>query len=134
MHRHGPRGCRIMLTADGVRKLFTPVQIGPITLEHRVAMAPLTRSRSMRPGDVPGNLMLEYYSQRASEGALIIAEATSISISGRGWHGAPGLYSDEQVAGWERITAAVHIRGGHIFSQFWHTARASHVRVTTSPA
>jgi N-ethylmaleimide reductase len=123
-----------MLTANGVRKLFTPVQIGRITLEHRVVMAPLTRSRSIQPGDIPGNLMLEYYSQRASEGGLIIAEATSISISGRGWYGAPGLYSDEQIAGWERITEAVHIRGGHMFSQLWHTGRASHVAVTSGAA
>jgi len=62
-------------------------------------MAPLTRSRSEQPGDIPGNLMLEYYTQRASEGGLIISEATSISIAGRGWFGAPGMYSDEQVTG-----------------------------------
>jgi N-ethylmaleimide reductase len=65
------------------RKLFTPVQVGPVTLLHRVVMAPLTRSRSEQPGDIPGNLMLEYYTQRASEGGLIISEATSISIAGR---------------------------------------------------
>src|SRR5208283_98440 len=88
--------------------LFTPVQIGPISLKHRVVMAPLTRSRSEQPGDIPGTLMLEYYTQRASEGGLIISEATTVSIAGRGWFGAPGLYSDEQVAGWKRITDAVH--------------------------
>ena len=79
------------------QKLFSPVQIGPITLAHRVVMAPLTRSRSLQPGDIPSDLMREYYAQRASDGGFIISEATSISITGRGWLGAPGLYSDEQV-------------------------------------
>src|SRR5208337_2575103 len=106
-------------------KLFTPVQVGPVTLLHRVVMAPLTRSRSEQPGDVPGNLMLEYYTQRASEGGLIISEATSISIAGRGWLGAPGLYSDEQVTGWKKITSAVHAKGGRMFSQLWHVGRSS---------
>ena len=111
-------------------KLFTPVQVGPVTLLHRVVMAPLTRSRSEQPGDIPGNLMLEYYTQRASEGGLIISEATAISIAGRGWFGAPGMYSDEQVAGWKKITGAVHAKGGHMFSQLWHTGRSSHVDMT----
>ncbi len=63
-------------------KLFTPVRLGALGLSHRVVMAPLTRSRSEQPGDIPGDLMVEYYTQRASEGGLIISEATSISISG----------------------------------------------------
>jgi N-ethylmaleimide reductase len=112
------------------QKLFSPVQIGPLTLSHRVVMAPLTRSRSEQPGDIPGSLMLEYYTQRASEGGLIISEATTISIAGRGWFGAPGLYSDEQVAGWKKITDAVHARGGRMFSQLWHTGRSSHADMT----
>jgi 2,4-dienoyl-CoA reductase-like NADH-dependent reductase (Old Yellow Enzyme family) len=69
--------------------------------------------------------MREYYTQRASEGGFIISEATSISITGRGWLGAPGLYSDEQVEGWKKITAAVHAKGCHMFSQLWHTPIAS---------
>ena len=93
-------------------------------------MAPLTRSRSEQPGDIPGALMAEYYGQRASEGGFIIAEATSISISGRGWHGAPGLYSDQQVAGWKKIVDIVHAEGGHMFSQLWHTGRSSNVETT----
>src|ERR1700746_2490775 len=97
--------------ARPTQKLFTPVQVGPFTLTHRVVMAPLTRSRSEQPGDIPGDLMLEYYTQRASEGGLIISEGTSISIAGRGWFGAPGMYSDEQVAGWKRITSAIHAKG-----------------------
>src|SRR5271154_7045952 len=116
------------------QKLFSPVQLGAITLSHRVVMAPLTRQRSEQPGDIPGDLMVEYYGQRASEGGLIISEATSISIAGRGWFGAPGMYSDEQVAGWKEITTAVHAKGGHIFSQLWHVGRSSHVSMTNGAA
>lgn len=108
-------------------KLFTPVQVGPMTLSHRVVMAPLTRNRSQQPDGIPTVLMAEYYGQRASQGGLIISEATTISSSGRGWFGAPGIYTDAQVAGWQRITATVHAKGGHMFSQLWHTGRASHV-------
>jgi N-ethylmaleimide reductase len=115
-------------------KLFTPIEIGPIQLKHRVVMAPLTRSRSEQPGDVPGKLMLEYYTQRASDGGLIISEATTISITGRGWFGAPGLYSDEQVEGWSKIVEAVHAKGGRIFAQLWHTGRSSHVQTTGGAA
>jgi N-ethylmaleimide reductase len=111
-------------------KLFTPVQVGPMQLKHRVVMAPLTRSRSVQPGNIPGDLMLEYYSQRTSDGGLIVSEGTSISMAGGGWFGAPGLYSDEQVAGWKRITDAVHAKGGYMFCQLWHTGRAAHVDST----
>jgi N-ethylmaleimide reductase len=118
------------------KKLFTPVQIGPITLKHRIVMAPLTRSRSVQPGDIPGELMLEYYSQRASDGGLIISEATSIALSARGWYGAPGLYTDKQVVGWKKIVDAVHAKGGRMFSQLWHTGRTSHndLRDGSAPA
>ena len=118
------------MATNGELKLFSPVRIGAIELKHRVVMAPLTRSRSVQPGNIPGDLMLEYYSQRASEGGFIISEATSISITGRGWYGAPGMYSDQQVAGWRKITDAVHAKGGHMFSQLWHTGRSSHVSNT----
>jgi N-ethylmaleimide reductase len=111
-------------------KLFTPIQVGPMELKHRVVMAPLTRSRSVQPGSIPGDLMLEYYSQRASDGGLIVSEGTSISVAAGGWFGAPGLYSDEQVAGWKSITNAVHAKRGYMFSQLWHTGRASHVDST----
>ena len=115
------------------QKLFSPVQIGAITLAHRVVMAPLTRSRSEQPGDIPGKLMLEYYTQRSSEGGLIISEATSISITGRGWFGAPGMYSDEQVAGWKKITSAVHAKGGRVFSQLVYAiGRDPRMRMCTS--
>jgi 2,4-dienoyl-CoA reductase-like NADH-dependent reductase (Old Yellow Enzyme family) len=116
------------------QRLFTPLQVGPFTLTHRVVMAPFTRSRSEQPGDIPGDLMLEYYTQRASESGLIISEGTSISIAGRGWFGAPGMYSDEQVPGWKRITSAIHGKGGHIFSQLWHEGRSSHASMTNGAA
>ena len=115
-------------------KLFSSVQVGPMTVPHRVVMAPLTRSRSRQPGDVPNDLMLEYYTQCALGGGLIISEATTIGIAGRGWFGAPGMYSDEQVAGWKKITDAVHAKGGRMFSQLWHTGRSSHVDMTNGAA
>ncbi len=118
------------MTTKNRLALFTPVELGAIKLKHRVVMAPLTRSRSVQPGNIPADLMLEYYSQRASDGGLIVSEGTSISIAGGGWFGAPGSYSDEHVAGWKRITNAVHAKRGYMFSQLWHTGRASHVDST----
>jgi len=112
------------------KKLFTPVQFGAMRLKHRVVMAPLTRSRSVQPNSIPGDLMARYYTQRASDGGLIIGEATNISITSRGWLGAPGLYTDQQVEGWKKIVDAVHAMGGHIFAQLWHTGRSSHVEMT----
>jgi N-ethylmaleimide reductase len=110
--------------------LFSPVSIGDLMLKHRVIMAPLTRSRSIQPDSIPGDLMREYYAQRASEGGLIVGEATNISVTSRGWLGAPGLYSDTQVAGWTKTTSAVKAKGGHMFAQLWHTGRSSHTAMT----
>jgi N-ethylmaleimide reductase len=115
-------------------KLFSPIQVGPYTLSHRVVMAPLTRMRSELPGDIPGKLMIEYYAQRASEGGLIITEATTISVAGRGYLGAPGIYSDDQVAGWRNVVDAVHAKGGLIFQQLWHVGRVGHVDMTDGAA
>src|SRR5271166_2187527 len=81
--------------------LFSPVSVGDITLAHRVVMAPLTRMRSTQPGDVPNTLNAEYYGQRASHGGLLISEATQISRQGKGYPGAPGIHSPEQVEGWK---------------------------------
>ena len=106
--------------------LFSPLQIGDLTLAHRIVMAPLTRLRSSQPGDVPNALNAEYYGQRATKGGLIVSEATNISLEGKGLPGAPGIYSPEQVAGWKLVTEAVHAKGGVIFLQLWHTGRASH--------
>jgi N-ethylmaleimide reductase len=107
-------------------KLFSTTEVGPYRLSHRVVMAPLTRMRS-NPGDIPSDLMVEYYTQRASEGGLIISEATPVSTRGNGYAGAPGIYSDGQISGWRRVTDAVHAKGGRIFQQLWHVGRQSHV-------
>src|SRR5580692_1228366 len=114
--------------------LFSPVELESTRLKHRVVMAPLTRSRSVQPDDAPGDLMLEYYTQRASDGGLIISEAAQLSLASRGWHGAPGMYSDAQVDGWKKIIDAVHTKGGHIFAQLWHPGRFSHVSLTGGEA
>jgi N-ethylmaleimide reductase len=111
------------------QKLISPVKIGSLALSHRVVMAPLTRMRS-GPGDVPGDLMVEYYGQRASDGGLIISEATTVSVTARGYLGAPGIYSDQQVGGWKRITEAVHAKGGRMFLQLWHVGRVGHGDMT----
>jgi N-ethylmaleimide reductase len=106
--------------------LIQPLSLGALDLQHRVVMAPLTRLRSRQPGDVPHQLNATYYGQRASKGGLIITEATDISEQARGYPGAPGVYSDEQIAGWKLVTEAVHAKGGRIVLQIWHTGRISH--------
>jgi N-ethylmaleimide reductase len=112
------------------KKLFTPVQIGAISLKHRVVMPAMSRLRAEWPSGVPSDLMLEYYSQRASEGGLLVTEAKAVAASGRGYRGAPGVYNKEQVAGWKRITDAVHARDGRMFAQLWHAGRTTHVAIT----
>ncbi|WP_271411511.1 alkene reductase [Pseudomonas sp. Q1-7] len=105
--------------------LFQPIAVGPFTLPHRVAMAPLTRSRAGQPGDVPTALNIEYYRQRAGA-ALIVTEATQISRQGQGYAWTPGIYSQDQVEGWREVADAVHDAGGVIFMQLWHVGRVSH--------
>jgi N-ethylmaleimide reductase len=104
--------------------LLDPVTIGALQAPNRIFMAPLTRGRATR-AHVPTALMAEYYAQRASAG-LIITEATGISQQGLGWPCAPGIWSDEQVAGWKPIVQAVHRAGGRIVSQLWHMGRLVH--------
>jgi N-ethylmaleimide reductase len=104
--------------------LFTPFQLGALALPNRVVMAPMTRNRAGR-GSVPGALAAEYYRQRASAG-LIVTEATQVSPQGVGYPGTPGIHDDLQVAGWQRVTDAVHAAGGRIFLQLWHVGRISH--------
>jgi 2,4-dienoyl-CoA reductase-like NADH-dependent reductase (Old Yellow Enzyme family) len=104
--------------------LFSPLQVGPYELPNRVIMAPLTRSRASA-GRVPNDLMREYYVQRASAG-LILTEATAVTPMGVGYIDTPGLWSREQVEGWQKITQAVHEAGGRIFAQLWHVGRLSH--------
>ncbi|CNH86235.1 alkene reductase [Yersinia intermedia] len=106
-------------------KLFSPLKVGALTLPNRVFMAPLTRLRSIEPGDIPTPLMAEYYRQRASAG-LIVTEATQISFQAKGYAGAPGLHTQEQLNAWKKITQAVHDEGGHIAVQLWHVGRISH--------
>lgn len=104
--------------------LFDPITVGALTLPNRIIMAPLTRARAIGGKRVPNELMLNYYVQRASAG-LILSEATAISPQAVGYADTPGIWSDEQVAGWRRITDAVHAAGGHIFMQLWHVGRIS---------
>ena len=105
--------------------LFEPVTLGgELSLPNRIVMAPLTRSRAGK-GDVQGTMNAEYYAQRASAG-LIVCEATNISQQGKGYAYTPGIYTDEQVAGWRIVTDAVHKAGGRIFCQLWHVGRISH--------
>jgi N-ethylmaleimide reductase len=105
--------------------LFQPYRLGPYDLPHRIVMAPLTRSRARQPGNVPGPLNACYYVQRASA-ALIISEATQVSMQGQGYAWTPGIHSREQVEGWRLVTEAVHRAGGRIFNQLWHVGRISH--------
>src|ERR1700724_4017712 len=88
-------------------------------------MAPLTRTRAENAGKVPNELIIEYYRQRAGAG-LIFSEGTFVSEQGQGWYGAPGIYSEEQRAGWTRVRDAVHGAGGLIFVQLWHQGSVSH--------
>jgi N-ethylmaleimide reductase len=106
-------------------KLFEPFKVGPYTLRHRIVMAPLTRSRASQPGNVPSQLNACYYAQRASA-ALIVSEATQVSMQGQGYAWTPGIHSREQVEGWRRVADAVHEAGGLMFMQLWHVGRISH--------
>lgn len=104
--------------------LFDPLRAGAFMLKNRVVLAPLTRCRSSA-GRVPNDLMREYYVQRASAG-LVLSEATSVSAMGVGYPDTPGIWSEEQVAGWKRITEAVHAAGATMLLQLWHVGRVSH--------
>jgi 2,4-dienoyl-CoA reductase-like NADH-dependent reductase (Old Yellow Enzyme family) len=104
--------------------LFDPIQVGDLTLPNRIFMAPLTRLRGTAD-HVPTPIIGEYYAQRASAG-LIISEGIPIDPMGVGYPNVPGLWSQEQVAAWKPITAAVHNAGGRIFAQIWHVGRISH--------
>jgi 2,4-dienoyl-CoA reductase-like NADH-dependent reductase (Old Yellow Enzyme family) len=103
--------------------LFDPLQLGDIMLPNRIIMAPLTRARA-GVTRTPNALMAEHYTQRASAG-LIISEATSVTPMGVGYADTPGIWSEDQVAGWKRITQSVHAAGGRIFCQLWHVGRIS---------
>jgi len=105
--------------------LFDPLRLGDMDIANRVVMAPLTRDRA-GPGQVPTTLMAEYYRQRSSAG-LLITEASQVCAQGQGYLDTPGIHSAAQVAGWRRVTDAVHAAGGRIVVQLWHVGRISHV-------
>jgi N-ethylmaleimide reductase len=105
--------------------LFDPIKLGSIAAANRIAMAPLTRNRA-GVGQVPSDLMAQYYAQRASAG-LIISEASQICPEGQGYLDTPGIYSAEQITAWKAVTHAVHAAGGKIVVQLWHVGRISHV-------
>eukprot|EP00873_Tetraselmis_striata_P031721 jgi/Tetstr1/451985/TSEL_039021.t1 len=111
--------------APDTEMLFQPYRLGPFNLPHRIVMAPLTRSRARQPGNVPNSLAACYYAQRASA-ALIVSEATQVSMQGQGYAWTPGIHSREQVQSWHRVTQAVHQSGGLMFNQLWHVGRISH--------
>ena len=104
--------------------LFTPVKLGAIELKNRIVMAPLTRART-EVDHIPTDLMAEHYAQRAS-GGLIIAEATMAMEGCSSFWKEPGIYSDAQIAGWKKVTDAVHAKGGKIVLQIWHGGRTCH--------
>lgn len=103
--------------------LFSKTTLGTLVLQNRLVMAPMTRSRAI--GNIPNELMAEYYAQRASAG-LIVTEGTSPSPNGLGYARIPGIFSTAQVAGWRRVTDAVHARGAKVFMQLMHTGRIGH--------
>jgi N-ethylmaleimide reductase len=107
-------------------RLMEPTKVGAHNVANRVVMAPMTRSRS--PQQVPTELAAEYYAQRAGA-AVIITEGTQVSELGAGYPMTPGIHTDEQVAGWRRVTGAVHAAGGLIYAQLWHVGRMGHPSV-----
>ena len=107
------------------KSLFQPIQLGALTLQNRIVMPPMTRSRASQPGDVANEMMATYYAQRASAG-LIVSEGTQISPSAKGYAWTPGIYTPEQIEGWRKVTQAVHAENGAIFAQLWHVGRVTH--------
>ncbi|WP_410217274.1 alkene reductase [Paracoccus sp. (in: a-proteobacteria)] len=103
--------------------MFKPLSLGAVTLKNRIVMAPLTRSRAGE-ARVPNEMMVEYYAQRSGAG-MILSEATSVTPMGVGYEATPGIWNEEQVAGWAEVTRAVHERDGLIFLQLWHVGRIS---------
>jgi len=104
--------------------IFDSYRLGPVEMKNHIVMAPMTRSRAMTLA--PDDDTVTYYRQRAGAG-LIITEGTPVSEQGRGYAYTPGIYTPDQIAGWRRVTDAVHAEGGKIFCQLWHVGRQSHV-------
>ncbi|KAJ5611591.1 hypothetical protein N7528_008696 [Penicillium herquei] len=117
-----------MGSIDSIGPLFQPLTLGALSLKHRVVQAPCTRMRATKESDgvfVPNDLNVEYYSQRASDGGLMLTEATPISRLAAGYPGVPGIFTASQIAGWKKVTDAVHAKGGLILCQLWHVGRAT---------
>lgn len=108
--------------------LFTETDLGPYKLKNRIALPPLTRSRSSQPGNIANDLMADYYAQRTGAG-FMVTEGTQIEPRGQGYAWTPGIYSQAQIEGWKKVTAAVHAKGGIIFAQLWHVGRVSHTSI-----
>jgi N-ethylmaleimide reductase len=115
-----------LANAQNDLKLFEPLEVGAFSLTHRVVMAPLTRLRS-EENDIPSQLMVEYYKQRASNGGLIITESTEITPFGSTYPNAPGIYTEGQIKGWQKVVKGVHEKGAKIFLQLfqWWSNRSS---------
>src|ERR1700733_2152931 len=112
------------MTTIVTRQLFTPVQIGPFTLKHRVVLPAMSRLRATT-GNVATDLMREFYTQRASDGGFLIAESSPVAPERRSYHTMPALYNDEQVEGWKKVTDSVHEKGAIFFAQLTHAGRAT---------
>ncbi|KAI1213967.1 FMN-linked oxidoreductase [Annulohypoxylon truncatum] len=134
-----------MASVRSQSKLFQPLAIadGKITLKHRIVLAPLTRNRGTPYSEstpekpnriwVPNNLMVDYYSQRATDGGLLISEAIPPSLEGNATPGVPGLFIPEQAEGWKKVVDAVHAKGGYMYAQLWHAGRANIPQLTAYP-
>jgi N-ethylmaleimide reductase len=120
---------QLSLEDNEMSKLFSQINVGSYPLKHRVVLAPLTRMRT-EAGNVPGDLMVEYYTQRASDGGLLITDATAVSQLGIAYVDAPGIYNEAQAKGWKRVVDAVHAKGARIFLQMWHAGRQAHAANT----
>jgi N-ethylmaleimide reductase len=114
-------------------KLYSAVKLGRYQLAHRVALAPMTRLRTIQPGDIPSPMMAKFYGQRASKGGFEIIEAASVSPTARSYLAAASLFHDGQMDGWKAVADAVHARGGIVFMQLIHGGRQSHTEVTGGP-
>lgn len=108
-----------------VNPLFEPFSLGSLELKNRIVLPPLTRSRSTQPGNIPNDLMADYYAQRASAG-FMVTEGAQIEPRGQGYAWTPGIFTAEQIEGWRKVTDSVHREGGKIFCQLWHVGRVSH--------
>jgi N-ethylmaleimide reductase len=130
MRYPGIPGVYIQFEGSIMAKIFSAIKVGAFSLRHRVVLAPMTRVRTIQPGDIPSPMMADFYGQRASAGGLEIIEAASISEHARSYLGAASIYHDGQHEGWKAIADAVHARGGVAFLQLIHGGRQSHVDVT----